>query len=1344
MSNLAHLDLFALWQNHRQTIEHLLQQAFIRHAIDNRGLLTSTRRSGQIALQIFDLAGQFIKGEAGNFEVAAVTADLVKNGLAMVTGSQMMAQLGSVEWLKTADSTLMTTGFARINQFQLLFLEKLAEAREVHLLRTQESSQAALQRALHKQLEQQRQLRHYQENQNKILNQILQLNASLTLMSNETELLDEAASGICRALDLGYITFYEWAMPDKMWVFRTTTADNLPDLAISPITLETMERARLGQTEIIEPYQTADGREKFVVTIALQVGANVMGVLIADSGDSPTIPIQELPIFLRTFAQNVAALWRNLSLLTETYHRNKELDILYGRYVDSVWQSDQAVLQASYDQNGLHIESGAISVSSTNHHQNFSLAIGDQSFGQVELSDIQLHGEDAEFAQALIREMASAINNAQLVQTTRSFSNQLTLAAEVSRAATTNLDRNVLIQEVVELIRSRFDYYYVGLFLLDDKGETAVLQAGTGEAGKLQVAQHHKHLINGPSMISTAIVNGSAHTEQDVTQASAFIYNPLLPETRSEAAIPLRVRGQSIGALTVQSSQKGAFPPETTAVLQSLADQLAVAIANANLFSLLQDNIRETTQLYEIGRQISQASDSQTIYQSLIAFAEESGLTDLAQIIINNPTQPDYQNSAVMWSRLPVPLHPRQPHIHEQLPLQKHLIHNELVIIADPQTQFAHDPYWLQLIQQAGIQSSALIPIQAEGEWLATIILHNITPNAFDPHVLQPFRTLADQAGTTLAKQQLLKQTELLYKIGRSLSQTITREDALIIAVREVAQYTGAAQCRIILYDKETGIGTIAAEYIPTGLIDNIQLPMIGDHPYEYLSQHRQPLMIDETTRQLSTEAIRYHLHQFNAKSAWLIPAASQQELIGFMALDSRQRTPPFNKANIIFAQTIVDHLTTQLENLKLLDEALNNARELITLNQIQSNISGILDLENLAQVIYDEVGRLIDNTIFILARYERHTNTLIPLLVITDDHAIRVEPIILKSDHLLYKFLYAGQQVLATSSDPLMQLPLIPHLRGTPQSLLWVPLQHEGQPSGLIGVESYNPRAYAENDIQLLRSIATQTSLALENARLFAQIQTNLVELQQMEQLKSQFLANMSHELRTPLNSIIGFSRVILKGIDGPITQEQQEDLTSIYSNGQHLLNLINEILDMAKIEAGKMTMLFETIQVEETAKTILSSIRSLVKEGVELSWYIAPDLPLIEADPIRVRQILINLLSNAAKYTNQGKIHLEITQQDTQYIHIAVQDTGIGIAQKDYDKLFRAFEQVDSSTTRSEGGTGLGLPITQSLVKMHQGDIWFESEVGEGSVFHVTLPIHQEPVSTDEQLSVGLPAAS
>jgi CheY-like chemotaxis protein/two-component sensor histidine kinase len=225
-----------------------------------------------------------------------------------------------------------------------------------------------------------------------------------------------------------------------------------------------------------------------------------------------------------------------------------------------------------------------------------------------------------------------------------------------------------------------------------------------------------------------------------------------------------------------------------------------------------------------------------------------------------------------------------------------------------------------------------------------------------------------------------------------------------------------------------------------------------------------------------------------------------------------------------------------------------------------------------------------------------------------------------------------------------------------------------------------------------------------------------------------------MSHELRTPLNSIIGFSRVILKGIDGPITDMQQQDLTAIYNSGQHLLGLINDILDLARIEAGKMELNFEEVHLAEMIHSVFSTAKGLVKEKpIQLIEKVPPEMPTVRGDTMRVRQILLNLISNAAKFTDEGFITVETSVQKAPNgkfeALIKVIDTGPGISPEGQEKLFKAFSQVDGSATRKTGGSGLGLSICANLVQLHGGRIGVESEEGKGSTFWFTMPLFRQP---------------
>ena len=1323
-----------LWEVEPAEVETVLYNAFIRHAIDNRGVLTSPRRGRPVAAQIMTLLQQYLALDATDADITAVAGQLAEQGMAMVTGTQMMRALLRVK-LTTPDTAVAQ----RLRDFQLLFLEKLASAREIVQQRFQETAQVALQQALHAQLNQQISLHDAQKQRNDNLNQILQLNARLSQASDKATLLREAVTGICQALDITHVTLFEALQPGEAWRVITTTAPFLHQGDEAPAsTAELITQAFSKEGEAVRAYETEFGDDGLVVTIILRVGRQILGALVANHDNLAADSYEAYLILIRTFAQNLAALWHNLYLLKETQQRAHELEILHGRYLDSIWNTPEAILHARADDNSLNIvrdlvfqtESAAPADINT-----YDLQIGNKSFGHIHIPGIEtLPEEDREFVQDLIREMGSALNNAQFVQTTRAYSNQLRLAAEVSRAATTILDQDQLTREVVELIRSRFNLYYVGLFLVDESSNTAVLRAGTGEAGKLQIELNHSQVIGGGSMIGTAVATGETRIEQNVRQATAFKPNPLLPETKAELALPLRVAHKSIGALTVQSSQQGAFASETVAVLQSLADQLAIALENASLFAKTENTLDETNRLYLASRRIGQATNAYEIYKTLVDFAQTSGLGDVIQIIIADPKAPDFLMTPVSWSDDKLGKVESLRFARDKHSFSDSTSSAEIMILVNSEQLPESDPYASQLMAQFNLSTAALISIYTDEEWLGTLALGHQTPNFYANATLQSIRTLADQAATILANQRLTRQTDLLYRIGRALNQAITRDDALDITVLEIKTYTGAYQCRFVLYEPGADSGILVSSTDQEADSKSYHLPIAGDYTFEQLSREQKPLLLSRNHATHPEETVAQHVEQFGADASLLIPAASQQELLGYLAIDSHSGERPFTRSNLLFAQTIVDHLTTQLENIKLLDEALHRAQELITLNQVQFNISRVLDLSQLAQIIHGEVGRLVDNTIFHLARYHPKNNQYESILTLVEQKPVTLESRVLSPGDPLYTFLNQDQPKMLKGDDPLVKAGQITTEKRLPQSSIWIPLLQDGNPAGLICVQSYEANAYSDGDIQLLRSIATQTSLAIANAELFEQTQNQNEELRALDKLKTQFLANMSHELRTPLNSIIGFSRVILKGIDGPTTPAQEEDLQSIYSNGQHLLMLINEILDMAKIEANKMALTFEPVQLHAVIDPARNTMRSLIdSKRVNFIWEVPEDLPEIEADPIRLRQIVLNLLSNAAKFTEEGEIRLQAFAEDDVMV-IKVQDTGIGIAPEDFDKLFTPFAQVDSSNTRTTGGTGLGLPITKWLIEMHQGSINFSSHLYEGTTFHVILPVHQRNESPTE----------
>jgi signal transduction histidine kinase len=296
------------------------------------------------------------------------------------------------------------------------------------------------------------------------------------------------------------------------------------------------------------------------------------------------------------------------------------------------------------------------------------------------------------------------------------------------------------------------------------------------------------------------------------------------------------------------------------------------------------------------------------------------------------------------------------------------------------------------------------------------------------------------------------------------------------------------------------------------------------------------------------------------------------------------------------------------------------------------------------------------------------------------------------------------------------------------PKAELAVPLLLRGEVIGVLGVKREEVQDWNEEEVSAVEAVASQVAMALENARLSQEQEKTIVQLKDVDRLKSEFLTSMSHELRTPLNSIIGFADVLLQGIDGDLSDNALTDVQAIYNSGQHLLALINDILDLAKIEAGRMELVREAIDIEEVLKSVLSSTSSLLKnKPVKLIVEKEKSVPPVYADRLRLNQVLLNLVSNATKFTEEGTITIsvEVRDEEPDKLLVSVKDTGIGIAPHMLDTVFERFRQVDSSSTRKVGGTGLGLAICRQLVELHEGKIGVSSAVGAGSNFYFTIPL-------------------
>ncbi len=603
-------------------------------------------------------------------------------------------------------------------------------------------------------------------------------------------------------------------------------------------------------------------------------------------------------------------------------------------------------------------------------------------------------------------------------------------------------------------------------------------------------------------------------------------------------------------------------------------------------------------------------------------------------------------------------------------------------------------------------RSEMALPLSVGGKVIGALDVQSTEPAAYDEEDVALLRILADQVAIAIENVRLFERTQqALQEVEAIHRQYIEREWA-----RE------AVERRDLVY-----------EYRRTGV------PPLDDTWPPELSE---ALSGGEVVASRADDPSWGDGH---AKAALAAPIKYRDQVIGVLDLQETAQARLWTEDEISLVQAISDQVGLALENARLFADTQRRAEELSTINRIGLSVNSDLDLAGVLSALYQELRRILDLDSFYVALYDVPSGMLEFPLMIGREGPIELEPQRMDESpgvtgHVIQSRRAvhlpdlqavpedAPYQVIAVDEEPI-------------RSYIGVPLISRDQVIGVLSVQSSQPDAYSEEDVELLMTVATQASTAIENARAYERLAETAEELREIDRFKTQFLANMSHELRTPLNSIIGFSRVMLKGIDGPLTEPQEADLHSIYNSGQHLLALINSILDMSKIEAGKMELAFEEVHLPDILSAVLSTTNALVKgKPVELRSEIPEDLPTVWADAQRVRQVLLNLMSNAAKFTEEGYISVRAETGD-EFVTITVQDTGVGIEPEAQRRLFIPFQQVDGSTTRRAGGTGLGLAISRSFVEMHGGDIWVVSEPGRGTAFGFTLPIYQVLHGKQEQ---------
>ncbi|HVM82019.1 MAG TPA: ATP-binding protein, partial [Stellaceae bacterium] len=475
-----------------------------------------------------------------------------------------------------------------------------------------------------------------------------------------------------------------------------------------------------------------------------------------------------------------------------------------------------------------------------------------------------------------------------------------------------------------------------------------------------------------------------------------------------------------------------------------------------------------------------------------------------------------------------------------------------------------------------------------------------------------------------------------------------------------------------------------------------------------------------------------------NFRTLVAVPLFRGEEAIGVISV-IRHEVVPFTPKQIDLLTTFADQAVIAMENARLFEELRQRSAELArsvedlrALSVVGQAVTSSLDLKVVLETIVARAVELSGADGGAIFRYHRGDRRFQLWHAVGLDPALIAKLKVMTVHEEQTELGHAARDNTPIEITDLAKAPAGPlreaaFLAGYKSALI-VPLIRGERVFGALVIQRHTAGQFAPSTVDILQTFASQSVLAIQNARLFREIEEKGRQLQVASQHKSQFLANMSHELRTPLNAILGYTELLLDGIYGELSEKARGVLERVQSNGKHLLGLINDVLDLSKIEAGQLTLAVEDYAMPAVVHSVMSATESLAKaKGLTLASAVPRDLPMARGDERRLTQVLLNLVGNAIKFTDKGEVGISVAVADGRF-DLAVRDTGPGIAAADQARIFEEFQQVDNSNTRRKGGTGLGLSISRKIVELHGGTISVDSEPGKGSTFHVIIPVRVE----------------